>query len=72
MGKASIPAKVLKMTLLPSAMGRAASGVAAGSRPKMSDPSVRKATVLPRQVRSKLESGSSSMARQAWRLRGFR
>jgi hypothetical protein len=63
-GKASMPAKVLKMTLLPSAIGRAAS---AGpiSRPKISEPSVRIATVLPRQVRSNEESASWLIARQA-------
>jgi len=63
-GKASMPAKVLKMTLLPSAMGRAAS---AGpiSRPKISEPSVRMATVFPRQVRSNEERASWLMARQA-------
>ena len=57
-GKASIPAKVLKMTLLPSSSGIAASG-GPPSRPKRSEPSVRMATVLPRQVRSNDASGSS-------------
>ena len=55
-GKASMPAKVLKMTLLPSAIGSAASAGPV-SRPKMSEPSVRMATVLPRQVRSNEASG---------------
>ena len=55
-GKASMPAKVLKMTLLPSAIGSAASG-GPPSRPKRSEPSVRMATVLPRQVRSKTQIG---------------
>ena len=50
-GKASTPAKVLKMTLFASAIGIAASG-GPPARPKTSLPSVRRATVLPRQVRS--------------------
>ena len=44
------------MTLLASAIGIAASGGPA-SRPKISEPSVRMATVLPRQVRSNEASG---------------
>jgi len=48
-GSASIPAKVLKMTDLPSMIGKAASGPAWPS-PKIAEPSVMSATVLPRQV----------------------
>jgi hypothetical protein len=62
-GRASTPANVLKITDLPSMTGRAASGPTL-PRPKIDDPLVTIATVLPRQVTSKDAAGSRVMTRQ--------
>src|SRR3972149_1349430 len=63
MGRASMPAKVLKMTDLPSITGKAASGPTC-PRPKIAEPSVIRPTVLPRHVYSKEFLGSGKISMQ--------